>query len=45
MIDASVAIIAAGADRLSHVTVLTSDPEDVSLLLDGLNAGVSALTV
>ncbi len=45
VIDASVAITAAGASRRSKTTVLTSDPQDIGLLLQELGAKVSLVTV
>ena len=40
VVDASVAVAAAGSARYDSVVVLTSDPQDVSALLAALDADV-----
>ncbi len=45
MIDASVAFVAAGLARSDVVVVLTSDPDDVTTLLDLLGSKARVVTV
>lgn len=45
VIDASVAIGAAGASLRGDVALLTSDPGDMNLLLSGLNVAVQVIQV